>query len=72
MQLGSHVVWLWCRPTAAALIQPQALEFPHATGAAIKSKKKKKKCENKIKIKLNGKEIVIREMAGGMRKMISG
>ena len=30
--------WLWCRPAAAAPIQPLAQEFPYATGIAIKKK----------------------------------
>ena len=37
------LLWLWCRPAATALIQPQAWESPHATGAALKRQKKKKK-----------------------------
>ena len=36
-------LWLWCRPAAAALIQPPAWEPPHAAHAALKSKKKPKK-----------------------------
>ena len=41
---GSDLVllWLWCRPAAAALIQPLAWELPYASGAALKIKKKKK------------------------------
>ena len=41
---GSHPVllWLWCRPAAAALIQPLAWDLPYAAGAALKSQKKKK------------------------------
>ena len=44
-RLGSDPVLLWlcCRPAAAALIQPLPWEFPYATGLALKSKKKKKK-----------------------------
>ena len=39
---GSDLVllWLWCRPAAAALIQPLAWELPYASGAALKIKKK--------------------------------
>ena len=37
------MAWLWCRPTVAAPIQPQAGELPYAAGGAIKKKKKKKK-----------------------------
>ena len=40
------LLWLWCRPAATALIQPQAWESPHATGAALKRQKKKKKKEH--------------------------
>ena len=35
-------LWLWHRLAAAALIRPLAWELPHATGAAIKRKKKRK------------------------------
>ena len=31
--------WLWCRPAAAAVIQPLAWELPFATGVALKRKK---------------------------------
>ena len=34
--------WLWCRPAAAALIQPLAWDLPYAAGAALNDKKKKK------------------------------
>ena len=30
------LLWLWCRPAAAALIQPLAWELPYAIGAAVK------------------------------------
>ena len=29
------LLWLWCKPAAASLIQPLAWEHPHATGAAL-------------------------------------
>ena len=35
------LLWLWCRPVAAALIQPLAREPPYATGAALKRQKNK-------------------------------
>ena len=35
------LLWLWCRPEAAALIRPQAREPPYAAGAALKRPKKK-------------------------------
>jgi len=37
------LLWLWCRPAAAALIQPLGWELPYATSVALKLKKKKKK-----------------------------
>ena len=37
---SSDLVWLWCRPAAAAPIRPLAWEPPYATGAALKKKKK--------------------------------
>ena len=40
MQLTS--LWLWCRPAAAALIQPLAWELPYAIDVALKSKNKQK------------------------------
>ena len=33
------VLWLWCRPAAAAPILPLAWELPYASGAALKSQK---------------------------------
>ena len=32
------LLWLWCRPAAAALIQLLAWELPYAAGMALKSK----------------------------------
>ena len=40
------LLWLWCRPVAAALIQPLAWELPHATSVALKKQKKPKKTKN--------------------------
>ena len=37
--LDPLLLWLWCRPTAAALIQLLAWEPPCAVGAALKNKK---------------------------------
>jgi len=37
------LLWLWCRPAAAALIQPLAWELPYAMGVTLKKKKRKKK-----------------------------
>ena len=36
------LLWLWCRPAVAALIQPLAWELPYVMGVALKRKKKKK------------------------------
>ena len=36
------LLWLWCRPADAALIQPLAQELPYAIGATMERKKKKK------------------------------
>ena len=38
--LDPMLLWLWCRPAAAALIQPLDLELPYAVGSALKKKKK--------------------------------
>ena len=40
--LDLALLWLWCRPAAAALIRPLAWEPPYATGAALKRQKTKK------------------------------
>ena len=34
--LDLALLWLWCRPAAAAPIQPLAWELPHAVDAALK------------------------------------
>ena len=39
--LDPALLWLWCRPAAAAPIRPLAWEPPYATGAALKKKKTK-------------------------------
>ena len=43
-RLGSDLVllWLWCRPTAAAPIQSLAWDPPYAAGVAPKRERKKK------------------------------
>ena len=38
------LLWLWCRPAAAAPIGPLTWEFPYAAGVALKRKKKKVFC----------------------------
>ena len=50
------MLWLWCRPEAAALIRPLAWELPYAVGAALKKakrpkKEKKEKKREKVKHK---------------------
>ena len=37
------LLWLWCRPAAAAPIRPLAWEPPYAMGAALKRQKRPKK-----------------------------
>ena len=39
------LLWLWCRPAAAALIQPLAWEIPCAMDVALKRKEKRNLCE---------------------------
>ena len=43
-RLGSDpaLLWLWCRPAAAAPIRPLAWELPRVAGAALKKKQNKK------------------------------
>ena len=40
---------LWCRPAAAALIQPLTWELPYAAGAALKKKKKNQDKEESLR-----------------------
>ena len=40
-----EVLWLWCRPVAAALIQPLAWELQYAMGAALEGRKEGKRRE---------------------------
>ena len=41
--LDPVLLWLWCRQTAAAPIEPLAWELPYAVSVALKRGKKKKK-----------------------------
>ena len=34
------LLWLWCRPAAAAPVETLAWELPYAAGAALKKKQK--------------------------------
>ena len=44
----SALLWLWCRPVAAALIGPLAWEPPYAAGAAQEVAKKRPKKKKKF------------------------
>ena len=45
------LLWLWCRPAAAAPMQPLAWEPPCAAGVALKKERKKtKQMNNRSKI----------------------
>ena len=39
MQLDPELLWLWCRPAAAAPIGPLTWEPPYAAGVALKKDK---------------------------------
>ena len=38
---GCELLWLWCRPAAAAPIQPLAWELPYTSGVVLKRQKEK-------------------------------
>ena len=44
--LDPVLLWLWCRPAAAAPIRPLAWELTYAMGVVLKSKKKNEKKES--------------------------
>ena len=52
------LLWLWCRPAAAAPIQPLAWKPPYAEGAALekaqkdKKEKKKKNCAKSQQVQI--------------------
>ena len=48
------LLWLWCRPAAATLIQPLAWEIPYATGAVLKEKKNPKNKKSDLLFPLEG------------------
>ena len=50
--LDLALLWLWCRPSAVALIHPLAWERPYATGAALKSKTKQQQQQKEKYIKM--------------------
>ena len=50
MRSDPTLLWLWCRPAAAALIPPLAREPPYAAGAAIKKTQKKQTTLGELKL----------------------
>ena len=42
------LLWLWCRPVAAALIQPLSWEIPYTAGAVLKQNKTKENKTHKV------------------------
>ena len=38
-----ELLWLWCRPAAAALIRPVAQELPYAMDTVVKKERKQNK-----------------------------
>ena len=44
--LDPALLWLWCRPAAAALVQPQTWELPYAVECGLKKEKNKIKRRN--------------------------
>ena len=56
------LLWLWCRPAAAALIWPLAWDSPYAAGVALnrqKTEKEKKKKKNRNIDTLLGEHTVL-------------
>ena len=47
--LDPALLWLWCRPVAAALIRSLAWELPYAVGATLKDQKNKTKKKGSLK-----------------------
>ena len=57
------LLWLWCRPTAAARIQPLVWKFPYTVGMALKSKKKKRREKERQHMQMEpGKEELLNEL----------
>ena len=52
--LDPTLLWLWCRPAAAALIGPLAWEPPYAVGVALRKQKKTKKRKEGRKVEKRG------------------
>ena len=40
------LLWLWCMPMAAALVQPLAWELPYAVGVTLKRQQQQNKNKN--------------------------
>ena len=51
------LLWLWCRPAAAAPIRLLALEFPYAIRATLKSQKNKNKNKNNASLKKSNRKL---------------
>ena len=49
-----ELLWLWCRPAAAAPIQPLAWGFSYAVGAVLKKQKNKNRKKKKKKKSAKG------------------
>ena len=59
------MLWLCCRPAAAAWIRPLAWELPHATGAALKTKEERRKEET------NSNPVILLPFLSGAEGLIS-
>ena len=55
----SALLWLWCRPAAAAPNGPLAWEFPYAEGMALKSKKQTNEQKQKQKQNIDMHRLMI-------------
>ena len=42
------LLWLWCRPAAAAMIRPLAQELPYSVSAALKKKRENEKSGHRL------------------------
>ena len=70
MRLRSALLWLWCRPAAAALIGALAWEPPCAAGAAGKREEKFFKKPNKQKVIEKDQICGYQGRVGNWRKVI--
>ena len=57
------LLWLWCRPAAAALIRPLAWELPYAMGAPAPHKKRVKQNKDKQNLRARPQEILIKRQS---------